>query len=181
MNLNKAVNKGLGIIFFGSNGVGKTSLVSEVGKYALTQGWSVSFFTLQKYISSTYADNDMEVDTNADILIVDELDKAYVSPRSDYTPKVTEELFRNSLNAGRVVLSATNMTEEGLKSMFGPSVMSMVKRKMKFATLPGNDYSVTKQDMWTKDLLEDFNYFHPNILKMVTMKGIKESLKDDNS
>ena len=123
----------------------------------------------------------MEVNTEADLLIIDELDKAYVSAKSDYTTKTTEELFRNSLNAGAAVLSATNMTEAGLKGMFGPSVLSMIKRKMKFVELPGTDYSLVKQDMWTKDLLDDFDYFHPNILKMVTMKDVKSSLKDDNS
>lgn len=181
LNLDKAVSKGLGFLFYGSNGVGKTSLMVEVGKYALRLGHTVSYFTLQEYIYSTYSDNDDTVDIDADILIVDEIDKVYIKRGSEYTPKTVEELFRNRLHANKVIMAAGNFTPDALKDMFGVSVLSMLKRKMKIIELPGNDFSSTKQDMWTKDLLDDFDYYHPNILKMVKMKDVKESLKDDHS
>ena len=43
--IHRAAKKGLGILFLGSNGIGKTSMMCEIGKEAIVQGYKVRYLT----------------------------------------------------------------------------------------------------------------------------------------
>ncbi len=167
-HFDSAIAKGLGFLFMGPNGSGKTSLMAEIGKESLIRGSSVVYFTAEKYLSitQTQKDSSLLIDqiSQSTFLLLDELDKAYFKEGSVYGPKKLEDLFRQSFSSGKVIISATNMDEESLLDLFGDSLLSMFKRHLKITPVSGDDFSKVKQSRWLDDLKEKYNYMEKNIL-----------------
>jgi len=168
-NFENASMQALGFIFLGPNGVGKTAMMCEVGKEALVRGMGVFYTTAQKYISLSYRDDRLKsilLGPDIQVILLDEVDKAYIKEGSDFVPKTLEELLRSVISAGRIVIAASNEDEQGLESMFGQSTLSMIKRHLKIVPVTGEDFSEGRQDNWTKMLKDKVDWFHPNIVKM---------------
>lgn len=159
--IHSAVDNGLGMLFMGPNGVGKTSLQTYIGREALIQGYSVRYFTLERYImAAREGDDEFLADCDsAQVILLDEIDKAYTKKGSDFTAKRTEEFIRRIISEGRVLIVCTNFDEDRLVEEFGESLYSMLQRRLRFVPMDGDDYSGAVQDQW-RDLLESkFNYF----------------------
>ena len=162
-----ALDRGLGFMLAGANGIGKTALMAEIAKFAICEGHEVSYFTLQTYISSTYPDSEIHCNHSPKILLIDELDKVYIRHGSEYVMKATDEFMRASLAKNKVLICATNSTQNGLSEMFGQSTMSQLNRRLFYIPMKGQDYTPSKQESWLTDLTESYDYYHDNIMHYV--------------
>jgi DNA replication protein DnaC len=167
-NYANAEEKSLGFLFMGTNGVGKTACLAELGKEAIIRGQSVKYITAESYIKEMSFNSIYSIDTN--VILLDELDKAYIKEGSSFVPKRIEDLIRKSIGQGAIVHIATNMDSEGLTEMFGDSFFSMLQRHLKLVPFKGEDFSQEKQQNWFKDLTTSFSYMHPVIVKSAQRK-----------
>jgi DNA replication protein DnaC len=168
-NFDNALAQALGIIFLGPNGVGKTAMMCEIAKEAIVRGVVPYYITTQRYINMAMRSGPeilarMTGDTK--MVLLDEVDKAYIKEGSDYVPKAFEDFLRATISSGRIVIAASNEDEAGLESLFGQSTLSMVRRHLKVVPVAGPDFSDGRQDNWSKMLKEKMDWFHSNIVKM---------------
>jgi len=161
-NFENAKKKGKAVCFIGTNGIGKTTLLCEIGKKSIQLGFNTFYTTTQSYLDYKIENNFKMLDRiekQAKVLLLDELDKPYKKKGSDYVPAKIEELFRKLLPRNVIVCVASNFMEKEIEEMFGDSVFSIMKRKIKFLTLTGEDLSDELQDDWEEDLVDDKSSF----------------------
>ena len=157
-NFSSAKSKGKGICYIGTNGIGKTTLLCEIGKVAIQHGFRTFYTTAQSYIDFKMSGNTNmleRIEEKTDVLLLDELDKPYKKKGSDYVPAKIEELFRKLLPKNTIVCVASNFSENEIEEVFGDSVFSIMKRKIKFLTLLGDDVSDYLQSDWEDDLVDN--------------------------
>jgi DNA replication protein DnaC len=174
-NLDNALTQALGVIFLGPNGVGKTAMMCEIGKEAIVRGIVPYYITTQRYINLAMKTSPSiglyhPLNSDARIVLLDEVDKAYIKEGSDYVPKTFEDFLRATISSGKVVIAASNEDEAGLESLFGQSTLSMVRRHLKIVPVAGEDFSDDRQDKWSKMLKEKTDWFHPNIVGMANRR-----------
>ena len=160
-----AMYQGLGMMFLGSNGIGKTTLMVEVGKHLSLIGYKVIYFTFQDYINKKFTNLPIDISCY-DAVLIDEIGKAYGKPGSDYVPKTFEELVRQIISLNKVSIFATNSSISGMKELFGSSVFSALRRKVQMIPMKGDDYSDELQKDWENRLAKEMELFHENITGM---------------
>lgn len=161
-NFENAKKKGKGVCLIGTNGIGKTTLLCEIGKKSIQLGFDTFYTTAQSYLDYKIENNyEMldRIENRVKVLLLDELDKPYKKRGSDYVPAKIEELFRKLLPRNVIVCVASNFMEKEIEDMFGDSVFSIMKRKIKFLTLTGEDLSNELQDDWEEDLVDEKSMF----------------------
>jgi len=164
-----AINQALGVFFLGTNGIGKTALMCEIGKFAIIKGFDVCYFTAQQYISSYHKD-DTDRYSFSQIILLDELDKAYMKEGSTFVPKVIEDFLRRVISKGKIVVAASNEDLKELTSVFGASTISMIRRHLKIIGMQGEDRSDGMQRHWMRLLETDYDFMHPAIVRMAKLK-----------
>jgi len=164
--LDKALDRAMGVIFFGANGIGKTSLMCEIGKEVVAHGRRAQYFTVQQYIDAAKGESPILREYNdTDMILLDEMDKVYIKKGSSYVGKVLEDFLRRSRSSGKTIVACTNYDMEAFSRTFGDSTVSMLKRHSKFLEVEGDDYSDSLHDSW-KDLLdEDYDFYCPAIVE----------------
>jgi DNA replication protein DnaC len=175
-----AVRNGLGLMFMGANGVGKTSLMSAIGKAAVVTGHRVKYFTAQQYIEAKKTSDELvEEFESAKVILLDELDKVYVKSGSNYVPKTLEDFIRRMTSAGATFVICTNHDERTLQEVFGQSTYSMLLRHLKLIQFTGDDFSDRLQSRWDERLDDETDdYFHPHIVAMAKTLDLWE-LEDE--
>jgi len=162
-----AFSKAMGIVMFGSNGIGKTSMMCEIGKAGIVRGYTVRYFTAQQLVDCMKDDTKaVEKYYNADVLLVDELDKVYIKRGSSYVTKSVEDFLRKSISSGKTVIMCTNYDDDDMSKVFGDSVISMLKRHSKFLEIEGEDYSDVLHDSWVDQLDSEMDYYCEAIVGM---------------
>lgn len=173
IHLDNAVSEGLGISFLGECGIGKTSMMCEIGKAALRRGYSVVYTTLESYIDSVRnKDKNEELlllyekTWNSDFILIDEVDKAYIKQGSDWVVKQFTDLIKGTTPYHKVLVTAMNMSESELESTFGSAVRSAMLRHLKFIPVVGEDFSNNLQKDWMSKLKGvGEGYFDKEIIK----------------
>lgn len=168
-HLKSAADHALGIFFLGANGIGKTALMCEIGKHAIVRGFSVKYFTAQQYINACRVDA-VEEFTTSKMLLLDEVEKAYIKEGSTYVPKMIEDFLRRVLAAGKIVVATSNESVSGLEEMFGVSTLSMIRRHLKLLSMEGEDRGDRMQEQWEETLEAKYDLFHRNIVRMAELK-----------
>lgn len=161
-----AVKKHKGIMFAGTNGTGKTALMCEIGKYAISERYKVVFFTFEEFIQATH-DRDADFFNKlklADIHLFDEFGKGYVKEGSFFIPAKIEQYIKRTI-ADKVLIITTNYTEDELAEDLGDSIVSAIQRQIVTVTVNGPDYSTERRKDWTEDLKTAYDYYHANILR----------------
>jgi len=167
-NFDNAVDKGLGLGFIGSNGVGKTSLLCELGKEAIINGYGIIYVTTQDYMEYKMNGDDYNINRieESDIILLDEIDKPYRKKGSDYVLSTLENFFRNNLPKNKVIHIATNWQEREIKEELGDSVYSIILRKLKLLHILGEDMSKKINDEWENKLVgSKVNYLDEYFVK----------------
>lgn len=175
-NIEKAVVRSLGLIFLGPNGVGKSSLLCEIGKRAIVSKFqdSVLYITAKQFMDSQYDRQESKVNdfctldtiNSSSVLLLDELDKVYIKKESDFVIRTLEDFFRDSLSKGRSIITASNWTLEDIQDVFGESFVSLINRNTRIVEFSGDDYSVERQDNWLEMLERDIDYYAEDIITM---------------
>jgi len=177
----KAIQHGLGLMFFGLNGIGKTSMQCGIGKEGVVLGYKVQYFTAQQYIESRKTgDDDLTAEfEGGQIILLDEMDKVYIKTRSDYVTKTLEDFLRRKTAAGSVFIICTNHDTGTLEKVFGPSTMSMLRRHLRFVEVEGADYSKRLQGRWSSLMESGTDYYADEIVSMAQRMMDREIKEDD--
>lgn len=162
-----AVRKSLGILFMGPNGRGKTAIQCAIGKSAIVRGFDVQYFTVQQYIDAVKDNNNelLEEYSSGKIILLDELDKVYISQKTNFVPKTIEEFIRRMISSGVAFIICTNLMESDLVKLFGESTLSMLRGHLKFLLMDGEDYRDTQNEDWLDRLDTDIDFSHPHIIE----------------
>lgn len=164
-----AMEHGFGICFSGRNGVGKTSMLIEIGKKAVAMDKKTFYMTTQDYINIKMSNDldELAKIENCDVLLLDELDKVYIKKNSDYVVSQLENLLRLLIPKNVVVCFATNWTFDEAEKNLGDSVLSIIRRKIKMLSIVGEDHSDKLQSEW-EDRLErkSESYLRGDIIKL---------------
>ena len=176
-NISVAVQKGMGLLFLGPNGIGKTTLMCEVGKQAIVSGISVNYFTLPRYITAIQkGDAVMKAECEkGTVLLIDELDKKYMKSGSDFVLKTVDETFRGFLNEGKSLILATNWNYGELVSTLGESTVSLLRRRCDFVDMDGEDFGHTLLNDYWERLTSVPDYRNPALMQMARkLEGLYE-------
>lgn len=179
--MDKAVEHALGVLFLGSNGIGKTSMQCAIGKEAVVRGYNVQYFTAQQYIESRKADDDIitrEYESGR-IILLDELDKVYIKSKSNYVTKTLEDFLRRKTAEGTSFIICTNHDEKTLADVFGQSTMSMLRRHLRFMLVKGEDYSAKLQNHWKSLMGSETDYYAKQIMSMAQRLMGREQEEDE--
>lgn len=162
-----AVRKSLGIMFMGPNGRGKTAIQCAIGKAAVVSGLEVQYFTVQQYIDAVKSNDSelLEEYSSGKVILLDELDKVYISQKTNFVPKTLEEFIRRMISSGVAFIICTNLVEADLIKLFGESTLSMLRGHLKFLLMDGEDYRDTQNEDWLNRLETDIDFSNPHIIK----------------
>lgn len=149
--LSLAYDNGHGLFISGKNGNGKTLAACSVGKEALKKDYSVRFTFLNEIITSfsdAMYDSSWRAQLKKDILevdflIIDDIDKAYISEDSKYVNSILDTLFRTRVqNCRPVIITANVGLDSILKSkeeVFSKSLLSLFDESLLQVAFVGND------------------------------------------
>jgi len=150
--LDEAYEDGQGLFIFGKNGNGKTLSACAIGKVAIRQGRSVRFTFLGEIITSfmntmynAEARNKLQDDIlNVDFLIIDDIDKAYLSEEGKYVNSIVDTLFRTrTQNCLPTIITANksmqDILEKSKEEVFLNSLLSLFKESLLTICFYGGD------------------------------------------
>jgi len=129
--LDEAREKGLGFLFTGPNGSGKTFIGCRILIEALSKNHSSHYIFFYDFIemlkefddSFVYAVIDEMADV--DFLFIDEIGKEYKT--SQFVLTNLEKLLKERRSKNKPTFFATNLDIDGLRDTYGPSFMSLVE------------------------------------------------------
>ena len=150
-NLDKLILKGTGLYFYGNQGTGKTLASCLILKEALKRGYTVYFTmlteVLEKYCDSRYDTNARAVFTksilDADLLVLDDIDKGYISDKSTFIDSAYDYVFRTRANNKLPVIITSNKSRKAFteqkKLAFGKSLFSLLTEHTYEIEVEGKD------------------------------------------
>jgi DNA replication protein DnaC len=152
--LDVAYEEGLGIVFWGNTGTGKTMLCSIILKQALTVGKSIRFITMaelldvfrkkieNKDIEKHYEENIK----NVDFLCIDNLGSEYGPKKAHGSYSVAEFdlLARYRKRNLLPTLLTTNDTPDVFKEQYGAAISSLYAGCSAFIEVTGHDFRTTQ-------------------------------------
>ena len=178
INLDNVVENGLGMILCGvKRGIGKTSILSIIGKKAIIKGFKVFYVIAQNIIDDRFTEEQDILDRikECDLLLVDELDKVVMKTESNI-PKLLENLLRDLLPNKKPIILATNFTEEEVEERF--NIISLIKRYMKIIPMDGKDFSDKLAEKWDKRLENKDVDYNDKMLKKESKKYFENNRED---
>lgn len=155
-NIDENISNNLGIMFMGSNGVGKTMLSSIILKEAYRHRYTSRRTTFVKYIDTytrawgaksteekeSYEDELYNYYKAVEFLVVDEVGKEVDSKVS---APILEDLLRYREDNGLTTIICTNLDTESLLSRYGESCMSIFKGNFLPITINSDDIRSVKE------------------------------------
>lgn len=157
------VANGIGLIFCGTAGTGKTSLGTLLLRDLLAQGYDGYFTTFSEMIDTyTGGWNDREERVwfhkrikNAQVLVMDDVGKEYQGRKSSGLPESTfDEVLRHRVAASTPTIITTNLSLTRLQEGYGGGVMSLLRERSSTYRFDGQDYRDTQRHR-TLDEIEE--------------------------
>ena len=161
LNLANARKFGLGFVFSGRNGTGKTMLCCVILKKALKEGHTIYFITfadlldiIKKSFDNEYYKALFEKIRSVDFLCLDELG-------AEYRPKDLEsfcvaqlsQLSRSRRRNHLCTLVTTNLEKPEFETVYGKTINSLFSGCSKFVSVKGEDWRRQQNISWEKNLL----------------------------
>lgn len=153
VNLEKMKEQGVGLLYVGPFGTGKTTLAYIVMKYLVRSRWTVACTSLGEIIENiqkSWKQNEADTDEasfvgkcrKADFLLLDDLAKEH-SGRSGFVETVLDNLIRARTQHRRPTFLTTNLTKGELEGTYGDSVMSLLEGKLIPVVVNSKDHRKT--------------------------------------
>jgi DNA replication protein DnaC len=137
--------RGVGLLLWGPNGVGKTSIAVVLGKEYRRRGHSLLFLEAAEIkgavINSEMFDDDQtlwERAKSVDVLMIDDLGKG-VQDSTGFGARVLDELIRHRNANKRVTFISTNMTLKAIEDELKASTMHSLKECIFPVRVVGDD------------------------------------------
>jgi DNA replication protein DnaC len=158
-NLDRAKNQGLGILFHGRWGVGKSLLASCILKKALLKGYTVKMRYLPEIIEALKPNGDREgikkEFEEKDFYCIDDFGHGYSKSGSDFVPKEFDTLFMSRVKWSKPTLITTNFEPKEIKEFYGEHLFSVFSSCMKPLWVPGDDHRKKMREIWDTRLTGD--------------------------
>lgn len=148
-HLDSAYENGLGMVFYGRNGVGKTFLSTQILKTALQKGKSIRFLTMAETVALMKSKIDDENDEefyeksvkNVEFLCLDNLGAEY-QPKNfgSYTLAEFDILARHRRRQLFPTILTTNLSMDEFKTLYGSSISSLFSACSQFISVEGKDF-----------------------------------------
>jgi DNA replication protein DnaC len=148
-NFDDNFRKGIGIFFYGSNGVGKTMLSSIILRYLYEYRVGCKRVTLAEYLRAytslwekhgeerEYAEQDFHTRyKNAEVLVIDEVGKEF---ETRVCSVAFEELIRYRDENGLVTIMCSNLEPKVFQEKYGNSLYSLIRGKLIPVRMEGSD------------------------------------------
>lgn len=130
-NLHQMIEDRVCLFNYGANGTGKTMLSSLIVKEGYRYRYDSYMITLASYISLLFGEKTDEVIKTlnyidkCDILVIDEVGKENFT-QSKSNISVLENLLRQAVQKGQVVIINTNLNQQDFKEQYGASIASLI-------------------------------------------------------
>lgn len=121
--IHEARIRGLGLYLWGGGGTGKSLAASLILKHAIKGGYQVVFTSLEETINMS---NDTMYDKDArekfqrilsvDFLVFDDIDKTFISSKSEYIQSRIDTIFRKRANSLLPTILTSNLSKQELLS-----------------------------------------------------------------
>lgn len=151
MKLEEMKEKGIGILYVGPNGPGKTTLAMIVLKYLVRARWNVfatSLGELVEVIQQSWKGTDLQKQNaialqsrcrTTDFLLIDDVGKEHRG-QSGFVQTVFDNLIRYRVQHRLPTFLTTNLTKTELEGTYGESVMSLLEGKLLPVVVNGKDH-----------------------------------------
>lgn len=145
--LDKMQDKGIGLLYVGPTGVGKTTLATIALKYLVRAGWSCYMTTLSELIEdikrSWQADNPIEIDhitfcKEVDFLLIDDVGKEHQGP-TGFGQTTFDNLIRYRTQNRKPTILTSNLNRKEIKNKYSDALLSLVEGKCRVITVNGKD------------------------------------------
>jgi len=160
-HLVKAYENGLGIIYLGKNGVGKTMLSNVVLKEASDKNYSVRNITLEELLKliktsfeSSDAKDEYEKIKQMDFICLDNVGLEY-KPKDFgvFTVAEMDVLIRyRRRNLLPIIITSNLTSKEEFMENYGSSILSLLISASKFIIVQGEDYRLKQGEDWENKL-----------------------------
>ena len=154
------LRNGIGIIYQGPFGTGKSMLASLVAKESVKLG-HVTFFTtfqgmVQMFTSGWTSTEDRRWFerrvVESDVLVLDDIGKEFRT-KNNLAESLFDHVMRQRVFSGRVTIITTNDDEEELTKGYGAAVLSLLNERSMFMSLRGTDYRLTAKKRAVREAL----------------------------
>jgi len=149
--MDEAIVNGIGLYLFGTQGTGKTLSACLVLKEAIRRGYRV-YFTMLTEVLEKYCDGRYDRVARsafqhsiieADFLVVDDIDKGYISDKSTFIDTAYDYVFRSRANANLPIIITSNMERDKFGDQenltFGKSLLSIFDEHLIDVLVSGKD------------------------------------------
>jgi len=153
-NMDAYFEEGVGVLFWGTNGTGKTSLSVVIAKEYRRRMRTVLFMDAadlkRLVIEKEHFDEDetfWQRANSVDVLVLDDLGKG-AQDRTGFGARLIDELIRTRNSNQRVTIITTNMRPkqeakgEKLGDVLKPSTMASLKEHVKAVHIAGADFRI---------------------------------------
>lgn len=139
--------KGLGLMFQGDYGTGKTMLQALLAKDLVKSGYSVymtkATAMLDQFTSGWRSDEErvffQKKVKGSQVLVLDDLGKEMRST-SNLAQSTFDDVLRSRVQEGKSTLVTTNLTSEEIDSGYGGAILSMLREISAFYRVEGADF-----------------------------------------
>lgn len=160
-HLNKAHKHGYGLLFSGSNGVGKTMFMSYVLTHAIHSGRSTYYTTMlqldhdiKRGFRDLEAQQRLEWMLTSDFLGLDEMGKEQFksTDQPNFIKTQIERILKQRFDASKPVLLATNLNTTSLGKIYGDTILSIIGGKYQQVIMEPGDIRKRLAKKMTDDM-----------------------------
>ena len=137
--------KGVGLLYAGNTGTGKTSLMSIALKYIVQANWKVFMTSLSELVEAIKRSWDtkdttlVDVCKKVDYLGLDDLGKEHQGP-TGFSAVTFDNLLRHRVQHCLPTFFTTNLNKNQIKDRYGAPALSLIEGKSKVIQVVGSDY-----------------------------------------